>query len=62
MSKSTLDPTRSARKKLGIASVLMTCSKDNVASSRSIEKNGGVLKNEIEIDGVPCYRYWINHM
>jgi predicted acetyltransferase len=46
-------------KELGIDRVLMTCRKDNIASSRTIEKNGGVLENEIEIDGVPFQRYWI---
>lgn len=28
--------------------ILVTCDKDNVASRKSIVKNGGVLKNEIQ--------------
>jgi predicted acetyltransferase len=37
----------------------MCCDKDNVASARTIEKNGGVLENEVLDDGVPVLRYWI---
>ncbi len=46
-------------RKLGIREVLMCCDKDNVASARTIEKNGGVLENEVLDDGVPVLRYWI---
>lgn len=46
-------------RKLGIRDVLMCCDKDNVASARTIEKNGGVLENEVLDDGVPVLRYWI---
>ena len=46
-------------RKLGIRDVLMCCDKDNVASARTIEKNGGVLENEVLNDGVPVLRYWI---
>ena len=46
-------------KKLGIAKVLMVCDKDNVGSAKSIQKNGGVLENEVEVDGVAEQRYWI---
>ena len=47
-------------KKLGIKRVLMTCDKDNIASAKTIIKNGGVLENEfINEDGVLEQRYWI---
>lgn len=46
-------------KKLGIHRVLMCCDKDNVASAKSIIKNGGVLENEVFEDGHLTQRYWI---
>ena len=46
-------------KKLGIDRVLMVCDKDNIPSRRTIEKNGGVLENEVDDNGVPVLRYWI---
>lgn len=46
-------------KKLGINKVLMVCDKVNIASRRTIEKNGGVLENEIEVDGEIEQRFWI---
>ena len=47
-------------KKLGIDKVLMTCDRDNVASARSILRNGGILENEfVNSDGVIEQRYWI---
>ena len=46
-------------KKLGIEKVLMVCDKDNIGSAKSIINNGGVLENEIEVDGIPQQRYWI---
>ena len=47
-------------KKLGIEKVLMVCDRDNVGSAKSIRNNGGLLENEIEVDGVPEQRYWID--
>ena len=47
-------------KKLGIMKVLMVCDKDNIGSRKSIIKNGGILENEIEVDGIVEQRYWIN--
>ena len=47
-------------KKLGIKDVLMCCGKDNVASAKSIVRNGGVLENEVEEDGHIEQRYWIH--
>lgn len=48
-------------KKLGIDRVLMVCNKENVGSAKSIINNGGVLENEIEVDGVVEQRYWIEN-
>lgn len=48
-------------KSLGIEKALVTCNKDNVASARTILKNGGVLENEVAIDkGGLRQRYWID--
>lgn len=47
-------------RKLGIEKVLMVCDKENIASAKSIINNGGVLENEVEVDGVTEQRYWIN--
>ncbi len=46
-------------RKLGIDRVLMVCDKDNIASAKTIQRNGGVLENEIEEDGFLEQRYWI---
>lgn len=46
-------------RKLGIQKVLMVCDKENIASAKTILKNGGVLENEIDVDGVIEQRYWI---
>ena len=45
--------------KLGIKDVLMCCDKDNIASAKTIIKNGGILENEVDDDGVIVQRYWI---
>lgn len=47
-------------KKLGIDKVLMVCDKDNIGSAKSIINNGGVLENEVVVDGVTEQRYWID--
>lgn len=47
-------------RKLGIERVLMVCDKDNIASAKSIQNNGGVLENEILVNGVWEQRYWID--
>ncbi len=48
-------------KKLGIDRVLMTCDKDNIASAKTIIKNGGVLENEVvNEEGRIEQRYWIS--
>lgn len=46
-------------KRLGITKVLMVCDKENIGSSKSIQNNGGILENEIEVNGVVEQRYWI---
>lgn len=47
-------------KKLGIDRVLMVCDRDNIASAKSIRNNGGVLENEILVEGTWEQRYWID--
>lgn len=47
-------------RKLGIEKVLMVCDKENIGSAKSIINNGGVLENEVEVDGVMEQRYWID--
>ena len=47
-------------KKLGINNVLMVCDKSNVASRKTIIKNGGILENEfLDADGEVQQRFWI---
>lgn len=46
-------------KKLGIDRVLMCCKKSNVASARTIIKNGGKLENEVVDGDHVVQRYWI---
>ena len=46
-------------KKLGIKRVLMVCDKNNIGSAKSIMNNGGVLENEVVVNGVTEQRYWI---
>lgn len=45
--------------KLGIKEILMCCNKDNIASARTIIKNGGILENEVDDEGEIVQRYWI---
>jgi predicted acetyltransferase len=47
-------------RRLGIEKVLMVCDKENIASRRTIEKNGGVLENEVVVDGVTEQRFWLD--
>lgn len=47
-------------RRLGIDRVLMCCNDENLASARTIEKNGGVLENIVTApDGTIVRRYWI---
>jgi predicted acetyltransferase len=45
----------------GLDRVLVTCDSDNIGSARIIEKNGGVLENDVVSDnsGKLVSRYWI---
>ena len=47
-------------RKLGLNRVLMVCDKENIPSARTIQKNGGILENEIIEDGITEQRYWID--
>ena len=46
-------------RKLGIEKVLMVCNQENTGSAKSIQNNGGVLENEINVEGETVQRYWI---
>lgn len=50
-------------KELGIPRVLVTCNATNVASRKIIEKNGGVLENQVPNPetGVDKLRFWIEN-
>ena len=48
-------------KTLEIESVLVTCSKTNVASKKVILNNGGIFESEIEENGKIIERYWIKN-
>ncbi len=47
---------------LGIRRVLITCDKNNIGSNKIIQKNGGILENEVwdEEDKEMVCRYWID--
>ena len=45
--------------RLGIRDVLMCCNRDNIASARTIVRNGGVLENEVLDGDTIIQRYWI---
>ncbi|EJO5349161.1 GNAT family N-acetyltransferase [Clostridium botulinum] len=47
-------------KDMNIKKVLITCNKKNIASSKTIIHNGGVLENEISQDDRITQRYWIS--
>jgi len=48
-------------KKMGMEKVLVTCKVENIGSAKTIQKNGGVLENEVILDdGRTEQRYWIN--
>jgi predicted acetyltransferase len=47
-------------KNMNIPRVLITCSKNNVGSAKTIIKNGGVLDSEGMDNGEAFQRYWIN--
>ena len=46
---------------MGIERVLVSCDKDNIASAKTIMKNGGILENEFtEDDGNIVQQFWIS--
>ena len=47
--------------KLGINRVLMVCDKNNIGSAKSIINNGGILENEVVVNGITEQRYWIDN-
>lgn len=49
-----------ARAALGVDQVLVRCLADNIASARTIERNGGVLEGIRATERGPVRRYWIN--
>lgn len=42
-----------------IASALVTCRENNLASARTIESNDGVLENVVDSSDGPTRRYWV---
>ena len=46
-------------KELNIPKVLMVCDKTNIGSAKSIMNNGGILENEVIVNGNTEQRYWI---
>ena len=53
-------PTLDEYKKLGIESGVMVCGKENIGAAKRIQNNGGILGNEIDVDGVVEQRYWVD--
>ena len=48
-------------REFGMDKVLISCDKDNIASAKTILKNGGMLDNEFsDDDGMIIQRYWID--
>lgn len=50
---------REARAALRLDRVLIPCLADNVASARTIERNGGVLKTIRDFEHFSVRRYWV---
>lgn len=46
-------------RKLGLNRALVTCDKTNIGSAKTIQKNGGVLENEVLEGDRITQRYWI---
>lgn len=47
-------------KKLGIDKALITCHKENIASKKTILKNGGIIRREEFYEGKILLSYWID--
>ena len=46
-------------RKLGLQRVMVTCDDDNIASERTIRKNGGLYEKDVPVDGRMVKRFWI---
>ena len=46
-------------RKLGLDRALVTCDKTNIGSAKTIQKNGGILENEVLEGDRITQRYWI---
>ncbi|MGK8505355.1 GNAT family N-acetyltransferase [Nocardia asiatica] len=46
--------------KLGMDRVLIVCAADNIASAKTIERQGGVLERILDTELGPARRYWID--
>lgn len=46
-------------RRLGISRVLITCDDGNIASEKTILRNGGVYENSIPVEGRMVKRFWI---
>ena len=55
-----LQQALSIAKNMGIDRALVVCYKNNIGSAKTIQKNGGILENEVEKDGELMQRYWID--
>ncbi len=47
-------------KVIGYTNIMLTCDDDNIGSFRTIEKNGGVLKDKVQNHKGMGRRYWIS--
>ena len=47
-------------KDINITKVLITCDKENIASAKTIIRNGGILENELSEGSRITQRYWIS--
>lgn len=56
-----LELTLVEAKKLGIEEVFVTCYVGNIASNKTIQKNGGVLAGTIDWEGRMTNQYWIKN-
>jgi predicted acetyltransferase len=59
LAKMILKKGLSVCKNLGIEDVLVSCSKNNIASAKTIQANGGILEDERDDNGELFQRYWI---
>lgn len=47
-------------KSYSLKKVMITCDDINIASAKTIEKNGGILEDKVEFEGELTRRYWIS--